>query len=58
MEKNAGMFSSKTLYFFLTEERMTWTSWMTWGRVNIQQKFFQKCTTPLSVYVHIKHTIN
>jgi len=21
---------------------MTWTSWMTWGRVNYQQKFFLK----------------
>jgi len=26
--------------FFSTEERMTWTSWMTWGWVNYQQKFF------------------
>jgi len=39
MEKNPGMFSSKTLNFFSTEERKTWTSWMTWGRVNHQQKF-------------------
>jgi len=31
MEKNAGMFSSKTLISFLTEERKTWTSWMTWS---------------------------
>jgi len=30
MEKNAGMFSSKN-FFFLTEKRKTWTSWMTWG---------------------------
>jgi len=21
----------KNLYFFSTKERMTWTSWMTWG---------------------------
>ncbi len=32
MEKNAGMFSSKT-YVFSTEERKTWASWMTWGWV-------------------------
>jgi len=31
MEKNPGMFSSKTLNVFSTEERKTWTSWMTWG---------------------------
>jgi len=31
MEKNPGMFSLKTLISFLTEERKTWTSWMTWG---------------------------
>jgi len=31
IEKNPGMFSSKNLHFFLTEERKTWTSWMTWG---------------------------
>jgi len=30
MEKNAGMFI-KNLNFFSTEERTTWTSWMTWG---------------------------
>jgi len=24
------MFSSKNLHFFPTEERKTWTSWMTW----------------------------
>jgi len=29
MEKNAGMFSSiKHFHFFSTEERMSWTSWM------------------------------
>jgi len=32
----------KNLNFFSTEERMTWTSWETWGRVNYQQKFFSK----------------
>jgi len=47
MEKNPGMFSSKTLISIPTEERMTWTSWMTWGWVNNQ--FFQKWTTPLSL---------
>jgi len=40
MEKNPRMFSSKKLNFFLTEERTTWISWMTWGWVNYQQKFF------------------
>jgi len=30
MEKNPGTII-KNLNFFLTEERMTWTSWMTWG---------------------------
>jgi len=30
----------KNLNFFLTEERKTWTSWMTWGWVNYQQVFF------------------
>jgi len=29
MEKNPGMFSSKT------EERKTWTSWMTWGMTQL-----------------------
>jgi len=39
----------KNLNFFSTEERMTSTSWMTWGWVNYQQKFFffLKWTTPL-----------
>jgi len=32
----------KNLNFFSTEERNTWTSWLTWGRVNYQQKFFLK----------------
>jgi len=27
---------------FSTEERMTWTSWMTWEGVNYQQMFFEK----------------
>jgi len=31
MEKNPGMFFIKNLNFFSTEERMAWTSWMTWG---------------------------
>jgi len=32
MEKNAGIFSSKTLISFrLKKERKTWISWMTWG---------------------------
>jgi len=39
----------KNLNFFMTEERKTWTTWMTWGWVNYQQKFFfKKWTTPLS----------
>jgi len=38
---------NKNLNFFSTEERMTWISWMTWGWVNYQQKFFLKWTTPL-----------
>jgi len=38
MEKNPGMFSSKNIISFSTQERMTWTSWMTWGCVNYQQK--------------------
>jgi len=33
----------KNLHFVSTEERKTWTSWMTWGWVNYRQKFFQKC---------------
>jgi len=37
MEKNHGMFSSKT--FFSTKERKTWASWMTWGWVNYQEIF-------------------
>jgi len=38
----------KKLNFFLTEERKTWTSWMTWGWVNYQEKiFFLNWTTPL-----------
>jgi len=32
----------KNLNFFSTEERNTWTSWMTRGWVNYQQKFFLK----------------
>jgi len=31
MEKNPGKYSSKTLIYFSTEERKTWTSWMTMG---------------------------
>jgi len=38
----------KNLNFFSTEERKTWTSWMTRGWVNYQQKIFQKWTTPLT----------
>jgi len=38
-EKSWSVFI-KNLNFFSTEERMTWTSWMTWGWVNYQQKFF------------------
>jgi len=40
-EKSWNVFI-KNLNFLSTEERKTWTSWMTWGRVNYQQKFFQK----------------
>ncbi len=42
IEKNPGMFSSKNLNYFLTEERKTWTSWMTWGWVNYQEIFIQE----------------
>jgi len=34
--ENPGMFLSKILISF----RKTWTSWMTWGWVNYQQRFF------------------
>jgi len=34
------MNKGKNLHFFSTEERKTWRSWMTWGRVNYQHKFF------------------
>jgi len=30
---------SRKFYFFLNEKRKTWTSLMTWGRVNYHQKF-------------------
>jgi len=41
-EKSWNVFI-KNLHFFSTEDRMsTWTSWMTWGWVNYQQKFFSK----------------
>jgi len=42
MEKNAGMFSSKTFISFRLKR-------MTWGWVNYQEKFFQKWTTPLTM---------
>jgi len=32
-EKSWNVFI-KNLHFFSTEERKTWTSWMTWGWVN------------------------
>jgi len=38
-EKSWNVFI-KNLNFFSTEERMTLISWMTWGCVNSQQKFF------------------
>jgi len=41
MEKNPGMFTSKTLISFRLKN-------MTWGWVNYQQKFFQKWTPPLN----------
>jgi len=47
MEKKCWNVFTKNLNFFSTEERMTWTSRMTWGWVNYQQKFFQKWTTSL-----------
>jgi len=37
MEKNPGMFLSKTLIYFRLKKE--W-HWMTWGWVNYQQKFF------------------
>jgi len=43
MEKNPGMFSSKTFISFSTEERMTWQEWFL---------FFKKWTTPLSLICH------
>jgi len=46
-EKSWNVFI-KNVNLFSTEERMTWTSSMTWGWENYQQKFFQKWTTPLS----------
>ncbi len=39
MEKNPGMFSSKTLIFFEWRKKETWTSRMTWGWVNYQDIF-------------------
>jgi len=44
MEKNPGIFFFiKNLNFFSTEERMIWTSWMTWGCVNkLSAIFFLK----------------
>jgi len=38
-EKSWNVFI-KNLNFFSTEERKTWTSWMSWGWVNYQQKLF------------------
>jgi len=38
MEKNPGMFSSKTFISFRLKKE--WHGWMTWGWVNHQQKFF------------------
>jgi len=40
--RNSWNVSIKNLNFFSTEERKTWKSWMTWGWVNYQQKFFLK----------------
>ncbi len=37
-EKSWNVFLKK-LYLFLTEERKTWISWMTWGWVNYQEFF-------------------
>jgi len=39
VEKNPDKFSSKKINFFSTEERKTWTSWMTLGWVNYQDIF-------------------
>ncbi len=39
MGKNSVMFSSKTFIYFSTEERKTWTSWVTWQWVNYQDIF-------------------
>jgi len=44
-----GIFSSKTLHFFLTEERKTWASWMMWGRVNYQEILILNWTNPLTL---------
>jgi len=55
MEKNPGMFSTKTLIYFRLKIKKTWTSWMTWGWVNYQQFFFffLKLTAPLKLLVTI-----
>ncbi len=37
----------KNLNFFLTEERKTWTSWITWGWVNYQKTLILEWTNPL-----------
>jgi len=53
MEKNPGMFSSKTLI----EERKTWTSWMTRGWVNYPQKFFLKVNYSFKLSLLITFTV-
>jgi len=40
-EKSWNVYIKKT-NLFPTDERKTWTSWMTWGWVNHQQKFSAK----------------
>jgi len=51
MEKNPGMFSSKTLISFRLKKEWhgSWISWMTLGWVNYQQKW----TTLFNRHMHV-----
>jgi len=46
-KKNLDCFHQKPLFIF-DWRKNDMTSWMTWGWVNYQQKFFLKWTTPLT----------
>ncbi len=41
-EKSWNIFFINKRNFFATEERKTWASWMTWGRVSFQDFFIQE----------------